>query len=156
VETAYDGSVNFLGKDVKKYIGEYLYLEPKAEKLQIYGYEGFIKDYKKSIYNKENIYKCCDSYGSKYEEMAGKYFKVIDVFEQPEANTPKGKILHSNTFYLKLQEKDSKDVLFYQYYSNYESSFPFISVKFYEKQKNEYLGKEYVFVDRYLEGANDL
>ncbi|MFA7445286.1 MAG: hypothetical protein WCY89_05015 [Flavobacteriaceae bacterium] len=156
VLTSYDGSVNFLGENVRRYIGEILWIEPKSEILQQYGYDGFIIDYKKSISDKSNIYKCCDGVGSKYNELAGKYFKVIDVIEHPEKDTPKGKIMYGGIYYLKLQEKESNDILFYEYHSKYESSFPFVAVKFYEKQKGDYLGKEYVFADKYLEEIKDV
>lgn len=82
----YDSLQNFLGKDVYKYIGQDLCLNGKAESLRKYGYDHFVINYQFSGYNTEkNKYKCCDSYNSKYYELAGKYFNVIAVHKHPKA-----------------------------------------------------------------------
>ncbi|MEL4419631.1 hypothetical protein, partial [Shewanella algae] len=82
----YDSSEIFLGNDVKKYVGQELYLIGKSSELRKYGYEGFLIDYKdESLLNEKNIYKCCESYHSKYSELVGKYFKVLDVIKHPKA-----------------------------------------------------------------------
>ena len=41
----YDSTLNFLGNEVYKYIGQEFYLKGKAESLRKYGYAGFSKDY---------------------------------------------------------------------------------------------------------------
>lgn len=153
----YDGSVNFLGKDVKKYINEYLYVKPLIPDLRKYGYHGFLHDFKR-IGFKKNTFKCCDGVGSKYDELAGKYFKVIDIVEKKDENTLKSYNLDlsEKKIYLKLEERENKDTLYFEYNENYETSFPFIAVKYFEKQKNEYVGKEYFFRKNYIEGKTDI
>ena len=135
----YDSLQNFLDKDLHRYIGQDFYLKGKAESLREYGYHGFLIDYKYKGYNKEkNTYKCCDSYSSKYNELEGKYFNVINVYKHPRAK--ENDDLYGNTFYLELKEKESGDKVYFEYKADFEFSFPFIVVGFYEKfgfqQKN--------------------
>jgi hypothetical protein len=142
--TPYDSIRNFLEKDVYKYIGQDLYLNEKSEGLRKYGYEGFVLDYtKSSLTDKSNTYKCCDSYNSKYSELAGKYFKVLNVIKHPKAADNES--LYGNEFYLKLQEKESGDIIYFEYKSEYEHAFPFIVVGFFEKLKQTAIGQKFVF-----------
>ena len=151
--TPYDSTQNFLGKDVYKYMGQELYLNGKAESLRKYGYDGFLTDYNKSKFD-GGVYKCCDSYNSKYDELAGKYFKVLEIIKHPKAE--QNEYLYGKKFYLKLQEKESNDIVYYEYDSEFEHSFPFIVVGFFEKQKNLIVGKEFVFADKVLESSTDI
>jgi hypothetical protein len=147
--TPYDSTRNFLGKDVYKYIGQDLYLNEKPELLRKFGYQWFVLDYtKRSIGDKSNIYKCCDNYYSKYSELAGKYFKVLDVIKHPKAT--ENEDLYGNEFYLKLREKESGDIVYFEYKSKYENAFPFIVVGFFEKLKQIAIGQKFVF------GSTDL
>ncbi|MDM1345731.1 hypothetical protein [Myroides marinus] len=142
-EKPYDGAINFLGKDVHKYIGEELYLNGKSKSLQGFGYEGFLINYKKDdTFNKSNRYKCCDGSNSKYEELVGKYFTVLDVISHPKATTEE--YLYKNVSFLKLQERESKDIVYFKYNSEYEHSFPFITVKYFNKVRNSEVGKKFV------------
>lgn len=141
--TPYDSTKNFLGKDVYKYVGQELYLNGKAESLRKYGYEGFSIDYtKSSLTNKSNVYKCCDSYNSKYDELTGKYFTVLEIIKHPKA--AESEYLYAKKFYLKLQEKEKKDIVYYEYDSQFEHSFPFIVVGYFTKLKQSEVGKEYI------------
>jgi hypothetical protein len=141
--TPYDSTRNFLGKDVYKYVGQELYLKGKAESLRKYGYEGFSIDYSKSsIINNSNVYKCCDSFNSKYDELTGKYFTVLEVIKHPKAAESEN--LYAKKFYLKLQEKEKKDIVYYEYDSQFEHSFPFIVVGYFTKLKQSEVGKEYI------------
>ena len=145
--TPYDSTLNFLGKDVYKYKGQELYVKGKAEIFRKDGYRNFVLDYTKNKLLNPNIYKCCNSSGySKYEDLAGKYFKVLEIIKHPTE--------YSEKFYLKLQEKESNDIVYYEYdvyYNEYDSqSFPFIVVGFFEKQKNLVVGKEFVLADKVL------
>ncbi|MEA3476535.1 MAG: hypothetical protein U9R23_08890 [Candidatus Cloacimonadota bacterium] len=152
--TPYDSTQNFLGKDVYKYIGQELYLKGKAESSRKYGYRGFLIDYtKSSSTNKTNVYKCCDSYNSKYDELAGKYFKVLAVHKHPKA---KESWYFGKKYYLELQEKESGDKVYFEYDSQYEHLFPFIVVGFFEKQKKLVVGQEFVFKDIVLKSSTDI
>jgi hypothetical protein len=151
----YDSTQNFLGKDVYKYQGQELYLKGKAESLRQYGYENFSLDYTKDkLSDKSNVYKCCDSYNSKYDELVGKYFKVLEIIKHPKAE--ESEYLYGKKFYFKLQEKETNDIVYYEYDSEFEHSFPFIVVGFFEKQKRLFVGKEFVFSNSEFEGATDI
>lgn len=166
--TPYDSTRNFVGEDVRQYIGQELYLKPKSESSRKYGYRGFIKDYKKSlrvlildkdsaglmdymksVLNKSNVYKCCDSYNSKYDDLSGRYFKVIDVHKYPKAGDYLYSYPYGKEFYLQLEDKETKETCYYEYDSRSEYFFPFIIVGYWEKYKNDNIGKQ--FVIRYLE-----
>ena len=157
----YDSLQNFLEKNVYKYLNQDLYLIEKSESLRKYGYRGFLTNYEKVDYSKmttkemyeaskpgANVYKCCDSYSSKYEELKAKYFNVIDIHKHPQAE--ENESLYGKKFYLELIEKESKDTLYFEYDSQFKHSFPFLVVGFYEKQKEKLVGKEFVFKDNTL------
>lgn len=152
--TSYDSTRNFLSKDVNQYLGQVLYLNGKAESLRKYGYEGFLIDFTKDKYtNKSNIYKCCENYNSKYDELVGKYFKVLEVNKHPKLL--ENEYLYGKKFYLKLQENESEDIVYYEYDSEFEHSFPFIVVGFFENLKKKALGNKFVFGKTNLRFGND-
>ncbi len=150
----YDSTQNFLGKDVYKYQGQELYLNGKIQNLRQYGYDNFVLDYTKDNTNKSNVYKCCDGHNSKYDELAGKYFKVLGIIKHPKVE--QSEYLYGKKFYLKLQEKESNDIVYYEYDSEFEYSFPFIVVGFFEKQKKLFVGREFVFRDSEFTDATDI
>ena len=51
---------------------------------------------------------------------------------------------------MELEEKESKDKVFYEYSTEFKHSFPFLVVGFYEKQKKSIVGRSYIFTDRIL------
>jgi hypothetical protein len=138
----YDSLENFLGSNVYQYIGQELFLLPKAESLRKYGYEGFYIDFTKAKHEKGALYKCCDSYNSKYDALQGKYFLVKAVHKHPKAK--ENERIYGKKFYLELIEKESGDKLFYEYSSEYKHSFPFVVVGYFIKQKEQFIGKEFV------------
>lgn len=131
----YDSLRNFLGNDYEEYKGQELYLVPKAESLRKYGYEGFINDINKSALDESNTFKCCDNYNSKYDELQGRYFTVIDVLKDPKSS-------YSAYAFLKLKMKETEEIVFYKYSTKFSSSFPFLVVGYYEKQKEIFVGNE--------------
>jgi len=138
----YDSTMNFLGKDVRKYIGQELYLNNTAESLRKYGYRGFLLDYTLSPFAQSNIYKCCESFNSKYADLAGKYFLVLDVIKHPKAEDVTG--LYATKYFLKLKEKVSRDILYFEYDSRFEHTFQFVVVGYFTKMKQNSAGKEYI------------
>ena len=117
----YDSLKNYLGNNVNQYIGQELYLTPLHKDLRKYGYQGFYTssddEYK---INGENIYKCCqhgNPIESIYEELAGKYFTVLEVIKHPKD--------YNNKYFLKLKVKESGDVCYYKY-NDMAYFFPFI------------------------------
>jgi len=161
----YDSTLNYLGKDVYLYIGQELYLNGLSVALRKYGYEGFMKDYKLKSSSLKNTYKPIipeekkyieyDMGGkSIYDSLAGKYFKVINVFPHPEAK--KNPEWYGNKFYLELEEKEKKNKLYFEYDSKYEFSFPFFVVGYFEKIRNKYVGFNYVLRSTYLKSSKEL
>src|SRR5258707_13437044 len=102
----YDSTQDYLGQKFKLYVGQELYLKGMPESSRQYGFPNFSIEPNGSPLNKKNIYKCCegDGYNSKYEELHGKYFTVLDVLNNSSQ--------HINEVYLKLQEKQTNDVIF--------------------------------------------
>jgi len=149
----YDSINNFPGKNVKAYIGQELFLKGLGKGEQSFGYSGFILDYKKDdgvLNNEKNIYKPNENYNSRYEDLAHKYFNVLDVIQQ------KNKTNTDTDFYLKLQELSSGDVVYYKYNTNSEFTFPFIVRGYFEKQRQINTGKEYVLSDNLLKMSRNL
>jgi hypothetical protein len=156
-KTPYDSTKNFLSEDVYKYIGQEFYLKGMPKSQQKYGYENFLNDYKKSEFDKSNIYKCLsDNYKSSYEELVGKYFKVLDVVKYPKhkgvlSEEEANKYIqdeylskHLCYTYLKLQEKESNKIVYFKYNAEFEHSFPFIVAGYFEKLKQTKIGNEYI------------
>lgn len=144
VATSYDEERNFLGKDVHLYLNQELYLLGKPTESRKFGYLGFVKDYKKStVANKSNVYKCCDQqFFSKYSELVGRHFKVIEIINHPKA--AEQSFIYGDKYFLKLQAKDNGDIVYFEYDAKFESSFPFLVVSYFEKQKEKAIGKEFI------------
>jgi hypothetical protein len=154
----YDSTANFLGKNVQQYIGQELYLKGLDKSSQAYGYQGFILKYQKDddlLNDEKNIYKPNGkNYSSRYEDMAGKYFQVIDVVRHPKAKNDVSE--YGDEFYFKLQEKPDGDILYYKYNANSEFTFPFILTGFFLKERQRMIGKEYVISDDVLSMSRNL
>lgn len=154
--TPYDSTQNYLRKDVYKYLGQDLYVIGKADGIfREYGYENFVTDYITDSYrNKSVVYKSNDNFNSTYNELAGKYFKVIQVIKHPRAN--ENEVLYGSKFFLKLVEKENKDTVYFEYESKYEHEYPFIIVGFFEKQKKVIVGEQFIFQDFVLKGSPNI
>lgn len=152
--TKYDSLQNFLGESVYKYIGQDLYLKGKPDKTKKFGYDGFLLDYTKSITDISNVYKNIDGYNSDYDELQGKYFNVLAIHKHPEAE--KFSLLYGTRYYMELKEKKSGDIVFFDYDSKYEHTFPFIVVGFFEKQKKRLVGEKFVLCNKAMEEQIDI
>ena len=137
----YDSLDNFLGENVKSYIGQELYLIGKQESLRELGYSGFVKDYVFSpVGDLENIYQCCQGTHSIYDSLQGRFFQVLNVFPHPK--TKQGQ-MYKNVCYLQLLDKRAGDTLYFEYDTEVESSFPFLTTGFYQKYNSKLVGQEY-------------
>lgn len=139
--TPYDSLSNFLGEKVYQYINQELYLLPKSEDLRTHGYRNFYNDYNERTtpLNKSNIYKCCDGIGSKYDELSGNYFIVLNIHKHPKSDES---VLYKDKFYfLELKNKENGDIIYYKYDSTFEYDFPFLVVGYFLKQKDLVVGK---------------
>lgn len=153
----YDSTVNFFGEDVQKYIGQELYLKGLSKSSQPYGYSGFILKYKKNddlLNDEKNIYKPNGAnYTSRYEDLAGKYFQVLDVIKH---TGKKGNGTQDESVFFKLQEKSNGDILYYNYNPNSEYTFPFILTGFFLKEKERLIGQDFVVTDDVLRMSRNI
>lgn len=140
---AYDSTVNFLGSNVKAYIGQTLYLNKRPQFLRDEGYEGFINDYTIDKYSRANIYQCCGTSFSNYDALAGLSFKVLDVVHHPKAE--KWPIRYGSIYYLHLLDIKRNKMVYYEYNANKEYLFPFITMGFWVKAKRQNIGRNIVF-----------
>lgn len=150
----YDSLKNFLGARVRAYIGQTLYLNKKPSYRQAEGYEGFVIDYNEYKYSKSNIYECCGASYSKYEAMAGKRFRVLDVIRHPQAA---GRPLrYGNIYYLHLQDIEKNATMYYEYNAAMETQFPFLVEGFMAKTKRRMIGADIVLKNSTLTNKRDL
>ncbi|MBD8390010.1 hypothetical protein [Dysgonomonas sp. BGC7] len=153
----YDSTVNFLGKNATGYTGQELFLMGLDKPSQAYGYSGFILKYKKDdglLNDEKNIYKSNDNYNSRYEDLAHKYFHVLEVIKHPKGK--QGEVSTNTDFYLKLQELTSGDIVYYKYDVNAEYTFPFIVRGYFEKQRQLFTGNVYVLSDSELKMSRNI
>lgn len=133
LEIAYDSLTNYLDRNkIKAYIGQQLYVKPKSESLTDGGYEDF---YTKPNADIKNIYAPIgqDLEASQYDNLAGRTFTVLDIV--------KGVGKEYNDF---LKLTDGEDEIYYLY-TPYSTSFPFITLGYLEKLKNNHIGKLFYF-----------
>lgn len=141
----YDSTKNYVGKDVYQYIGQELYVNPKNH------YRGFFQ------YDENGIRSTYmpDETGraSSHDKLAEKYFTVLDVLDNPDINNKS-----DEKFYLKMKEKESGDIVFFEYRTNTSdqtSGFPFYVVGFFEKHRKKYEGNELIFTNTIQETLKD-
>lgn len=159
ISAPYDSTRNYLGNDAGQYVGQILYVKGKPLSYRDKGYLDFFVDYKKSTWynDKSNIYKPDagkKSITSRYDAIAGKYFRVISVIRDPEELNDRVEFRH--TYFLELEEIESGDKLYYKYNSLFDISFPFLVVGFYEKQKKTFANQRMILADELLDGVHDI
>ncbi len=134
---------NYYGSNVGQYVGQKLQVACKYLPLQKYGYSGFLNDYQNNIRDSLNIYNCCQDKGtSKIEGLTGRVFTVEEIIADPNPIAAlKG---YGDRSYLLLKADDNGDQVYYEYYSAYETSFPFIRLDYIEELKERYIGQEIV------------
>lgn len=153
----YTGDRNYLGNDYSLYKGKTLYVMEMEVSKHENGYRDFYTTYKGelSLISDEFRYKPGDHNGTKYGELAGKYFEVLDVLDDSFEG-----VEHNNVV-LKLKNKSNSDILYYHYRGDLkpailsESYFPFLTVEFYEKLKQQYLGTS-VYLTNYINRGRDI
>lgn len=138
VAVEYDVTKNFLGtENVESYVGQVLYVNGVHEQLQGYGYDSF-NNKKVSHYDSDNRYgnpSVKSPYNTKYEDLFGKYFKVLNVEKNGTGE---------NYYVFTLQNRDNEnDIVYFNYDGKYEHTFPFIVVSHFEWCKNNLIGKKY-------------
>ena len=138
----FDSLKNFLGDDVYKYIRQEMFLKGTSKNLQKYGYSGFTRNVPSEKFQNGAIYKLDQNGNTNYDEIVGKYFTVLDVIKHPFSKDEP--LLYGDVYFLKLQEKESKDTIYYKYNSRYDFDFPFVVVGYYSKLKKSQIGKSFI------------
>ena len=136
----YDSLNNFLGKEFSNYIGQDLFLNPKAQVLRKYGYDDFKIDPKGKSYSSSNVYKKDDSSESNYDELQNKVFEVLDVQDDPTSS-------FSDYAFLKLKFKESDEIVYFRYSKKYSHSFPFTVMGYYNKMKQLFVQNDVLIRD---------
>lgn len=139
VAVEYDVTKNFLGtKNVESYVGQVLYVNGIHERLQGYGYDNF-KVRKVRYYDINNRYgnpSVKSQFNTKYEDLFGKYFKVLNVDKDETGE---------EYYVFTLQNRDNEnDIVYFNYNGKYEHTFPFIVVSHFEWCKNNLIGNKYL------------
>ena len=96
-----------------------------------------------------------DVYSTRYEALAGQYFKVVDVITPPllddiANNEPDKK------HYIRLKSSISGHEVYYKYYNGSGLNFPFLVLGFYDKQKELLKGESLIFADGVVDGLKDI
>ncbi|MFI1770985.1 hypothetical protein [Thalassobellus citreus] len=129
----YDSTYNYPGKDVSVLKGQNVFVKPKSESLQKFGYDNFVLNPDKSNHVKGNTYKPNSTgYNTEYSNLVGRYFFVENVLGA-ETYRPK----------LKLKDTISNEIIYFQY-KRYKHAFPFIVEGFFKKLETSMLNKKYI------------
>ena len=128
-EICFDYSSNWQGEKYRNYIGQTLYVVPGCGSPKL-GYLDFYETPNGKTYKPIRKHYTFSS----YESLANKTFKVEDacVVGEDELGRP--------NIYLKLTS--DIDTLYYKYDSRYEGTFPFIVMGYFEKAKEDNIGKQ--------------
>ena len=133
VPTYYDSTENFVSNPYM-YIGQELYIPGCV--LHDQGFDDFFIDYKKDTWtDRKNVYKVGSGFNTEYEALAQKYFRVLDVIKYEQS--------YPGTF-LKLQEKESKDIIYYGFSLPKKYFFPFIVVGYFMELRRMKIGNKFV------------
>ena len=130
---SYDYSKNFLGSsNVRSYIGQILFVKERPENVRGYGYANFRKEKESGPIDKKARYGKAapkNNFNSKYEDLVGKYFIVIDV--QPDSRQHISTYEHIWWFLLENKDKPS-DKVWYEYNERFSRTYPFITMSHYD------------------------
>lgn len=132
VPAPYDSTKNFLGNiNVYSYKGQLLYINGLPEYEREIGYMDFYETKDASLITGKAYKAMAGSVYSEYKELFGKYFYVRDV-EIPT----KSHMYNQWLFHLQNRD-DPNDWCWYVYNEKYESSFPFITISYYNWLKSK-------------------
>lgn len=142
---AYDSTKNYLGNtNVRSYVGQLLYVNGKSETLQGYGYDNFKTEKEPgALSGRYGNPAASSGFNTKYEDLAGKYFVVLDV--QPHSKQKEGSYVYGKKWWFYLQNRDDEsDTVWFEYDGEFEHTFPFITISYFNYLKNSFLGKKYI------------
>ncbi|GAA0543269.1 hypothetical protein GCM10009415_26760 [Chitinophaga japonensis] len=151
----YDSSSRYIDVDhIGLLKGQALYFPPRIEKAD---YEHIYQSYlEKSVYQPG-----ADPRLSRYDAIAGKYFRIHDIVERKEIYDDNRTHSNSHPYYFKLKDKTGGNAIYYHITTNgikthsFSPTYPFIIVGLYEKIKKDWLNKVIVLVDSYKKNFTD-
>ena len=132
----YDSTTNFVGKNVEALVGQELYIIPKPEERQKYGYRNFYTDYERTRYHLLAT--------KTYELYAGKTYIVEKVLPRAKDKDSRYEEYGQEYPVLKLKQKDSDKIYYYVFENDSPKGLPFVIIGFYEKEKKRCVGKQIV------------
>lgn len=138
---AFDSTANYVGENLKAYIGQELIVRPRTADLQKMGYTRFFTS--KSL---ADVYQPAENHNSTYEKLNGRTFKCVGVESRPidATNQEKAegwKTLPADSIYY-LVLNDGTETLYYKY-TRFEGNFPFTVKGYQEKMKKQNVGDKY-------------
>lgn len=140
----YDSTRNWIGNDnVASYKGQLLYVNGKSESLRGYGYDDFkTKKEPGTLSGRYGNPAASSSFNTKYEDLVGKYFTVLDV--QPDSQQKTYPSLYGKVWWFLLQNRDdTTDTVWFRYSGEFQHSFPFITISYFNYLKSR-IGTKYV------------
>ena len=154
----YDSTLNYLGSNnVESYIGQTLFVKGRHKDLQGWGYDDFHKK-KGEILGHWGRNAEKSEFSTKYEDLAGKYFSVIDVEKASDEYQPIERWGKTYWFLLRevdnlLEENHNKEDIWFFYQGDYEFTFPFITLSYFNYLRNSIIGKSFILSYTIKEGV---
>ena len=138
IRPQFDSTKNFLHENVESYIGQTLWLKPKKEEFQKFGYANFYIEKGVNLYSKTYFQPTKHSSVTPHDSIANHVFYVKDVYKQKHHLYPTRDI-----YMLELEDKKRGNFVFYLYDTNDEHQFPFIVNGYVENLKEKFLHAKY-------------
>jgi hypothetical protein len=138
---AFDSTANYMGENIKAYIGQELTVRPRTADLQKMGYTRFFTS--KSL---ADVYQPAENHNSTYEKLNGRTFKCTGVESRPIDATNQEKaegwksLPADSIYYLVLN--DGAETLYYKY-TRFEGNFPFTVKGYQDKMRKQNVGDKY-------------
>lgn len=133
----YDTTKNWLGaKHVESYVGQKLYV--KGNSLPHWGYDGFKKERESD--SRWGAPAASSEFNTRYEDLVEKTFIVKEVHQESRYYL----IEYGHWWFLLENINNPDETVWYKYNSQFEHTFPFITLSYYEYLKHHYIGKELI------------
>lgn len=126
--------------NVYQLIGQDLIVKSKPAAQHSYGYEDFYLNYiTAETSGEENVYKCCETFHSIYDSMAGRVFHITDIIPHPQALTDPDR--YGTKVFLKLRNTNTDEVVYFSYNTARPIEFPFVIQGYMTKRRRQNLNK---------------
>lgn len=137
----YDITKNWLGsRNVESYVGQTLYVAGKVNTLQTYGYANFCTKREGSSITGDRWGEASEGsrFNTRYEDLYGKHFVVDEIYKDRRHSS-------NGIWWFLLHEKNNPETtVWFEYWEDVESFFPFIVVSHFGYFKDNFIGRQYV------------